>query len=108
MAMISDILAQCTGFEWDEGNSEKNWIRHKVSRVECEQVFFNHPLVFADDVEHSESERRYYTLGQTDRERRLFVVFAVRGCLIWVISARDMSREERSIYDEKSDSEERQ
>jgi uncharacterized protein len=103
-----DQLSQCTGFEWDEGNFEKNWIRHKVSHLECEQVFLNHPFVVADDAEHSEIERRYYTLGQTDRGRRLFVVFTVRGRLIRVISARDMSRAERSIYDEKSDSEERE
>ena len=39
----------CTGFEWDDGNSEKNWIRHRVSRGEAEQVFFHQPLVVADD-----------------------------------------------------------
>ena len=85
-------LFACTGFEWDEGNFEKNWVRHKVSPFECEQIFFNQPLVVADDAKHSESERRSYALGQTDKGRRLFVVFAVRERLIRVISARDMSR----------------
>ena len=40
-----DQLSQCTGFEWHEGNFEKNWIRQNVSRLECEQVFLNHALV---------------------------------------------------------------
>jgi len=40
-----DQLSQCQGFQWDEGNSEKNWITHKVARGEAEQVFFNRPLV---------------------------------------------------------------
>lgn len=98
-------LSTCTGFEWDEGNSEKNWIKHKVTRSECEQIFFNRPLVVADDGKHSLDEVRYYALSQTDKRRRLFLVFTIRGSLIRVISARDMNRAEKGIYDEKEDSE---
>lgn len=92
-------LLECTGFQWDEGNAEKNWLRHKVSRVECEEVFFNEPLLVASDVKHSDNELRLYALGQTDEARLLFVVFAVREKLIRVISARDMSRRERKEYE---------
>jgi uncharacterized DUF497 family protein len=52
----------------------------------------------ADDVKHSETERRYFVLGQTDDNRALFVAFTLRGDLIRVISARDMSRRERKVY----------
>ena len=38
MSKLLDILASCTGFEWDAGNAEKNWEQHRVSRGECEQV----------------------------------------------------------------------
>jgi uncharacterized DUF497 family protein len=41
---------------------------------------------------------RFYALGRTDGERRLFVVFTLRGTRIRVISARDMSRKERDEY----------
>ena len=98
-------LSTLNGFEWDEGNSEKNWAKHRVARSECEEVFFNRPLVVAEDQEHSQDEARYYALGQSDRERKLFVVFTIRGALIRVISARDMNRTERRIYNEKEDSE---
>jgi uncharacterized protein len=98
-------LSMLSGFEWDEGNSEKNWTTHRVSRSECEEVFLNRPLVVAEDEKHSQEELRYYAVGQSDRERKLFVVFTMRGSLIRVISARDMSRTERRIYDEKEDSE---
>ena len=37
--------------------------------------------------------------------RRLFVVFTVRGSLLRVISARNMSRRERGIYEEESNPE---
>ena len=106
--MESDRLSECSGFEWDEGNSDKNWIKHRVSRSECEQVFFNLPLVITDDPKSSQAENRYYALGQTDNGRGLFVVFTIRTDTIRVISARDMNRRERRIYDEEENSEIRQ
>jgi len=103
-----DQLSACTGFQWDEGNSEKNWAKHRVARSECEQVFFNLPFVVADDQKHSLDEPRYYALGQTDRGRKLFVVFTIRSNFIRVISTRDMNRNEKRVYDEKEDSEVRE
>jgi uncharacterized DUF497 family protein len=91
-------LPEFTGFEWDEGNVKKNWESHAVTPQEAEQVFFNRPLIVADDPKHSQTERRYYVLGQTDEDRPLFVAFTTRGSLIRVISARNMSRRERKVY----------
>jgi hypothetical protein len=93
-----DWLATATGFDWDEGNATKNWAGHAVSQVECEEVFFNSPLLALPDPRHSASELRYYVLGQTTAGRRLFLVFTPRGTLIRIISARDMSRRERRVY----------
>ena len=94
-----ELLVSCTGFDWDEGNLLKNWEKHEVSGSECEQVFFNRPLVAEPDAKHSTGEWRYYVLGQTDSGRRLFLVFTVRDNLIRVISAREMSRRERREYE---------
>ncbi|MGO8944834.1 MAG: BrnT family toxin [Syntrophobacteraceae bacterium] len=102
--MDLEQLSESSGFEWDEGNSEKNWAKHRVTRFECEQIFFNLPFVVADDQKHSHGEPRCYALGQTDRGRKLFVVFTMRDSLIRVISARNMNRAERRIYDEKENS----
>ena len=93
-----DRLRGCTGFEWDDGNSGKNWDKHRVSDGECEQVFFNQPLVALPDPQHSFSEDRILVLGKTDAGRRLFVVCTVRGELIRVISAREMTKREREAY----------
>lgn len=92
------ILSQCEGFEWDDGNINKNWLKHNVSPAECEQMFFNRPLIIQDDTEHSEVEKRFYALGRTDSKRTLFIAFMVRNKRIRVISARDMSRKEREVY----------
>ncbi len=91
-------MAECEGFQWGAANAGKIWERHQVAPTECEEVFFNHPLVVGEDEEHSAAERRLYALGQTDAARLLFVVFMIRGRLIRVISARDMSRKERKVY----------
>ncbi len=95
--MINKIL-KCAGFQWDDGNSEKNWISHQVRKSQCEQVFFNQPLIVGNDEKHSAVENRYYVLGQTDESRRLFIVCTIRGELIRVISARDMRKKEREVY----------
>ena len=66
-----------TGFEWDDGNRDKNWAKHRVSNSECEEVFFNLPLMLQPEEAHSQSEARYYVLGQTNTDRRLFIVFTI-------------------------------
>ena len=100
--MTKNPLLECEGFQWDDGNSDKNWIRHGVSRGESEEVFFNRPLIVRkDEVHTTEDEIRYYCLGRTDYYRHLFVVFTVREKLIRVISARDMTRKEKRKYDEE-------
>jgi uncharacterized DUF497 family protein len=92
-------LAACTGFDWDAGNSDKNWERHRVSPGECEQVFFQRPIRIAPDPAHSQGEARYAALGQTAAGRCLTIVFTIRDGLIRVISARAMSRRERRMYE---------
>lgn len=101
--MIYDILEECIGFEWDTGNFTKNQDKHKVSQAECEQVFFNLPILIMDDEKHSKNESRFYVLGQTDFERKIFLVFTIRKQYIRVISARDMNRKERAIYGHKKE-----
>ncbi|HMB99673.1 MAG TPA: BrnT family toxin [Flavobacteriaceae bacterium] len=98
---MNEILDNCSGFQWDKGNSEKNWKKHNVTQNECEQVFFNIPLMISDDMEHSDKEKRWFLLGQTDSSRLLFLVFTIRKNLIRVISARDMNKKEKDVYYEQ-------
>lgn len=93
------IVTKCTGFDWDKGNLLKNYEKHGVSAPECEQIFFNKPLITGSDEKHSRQEVRFFALAQTDTGRLLFVVFAIRNELIRVISARDVNRKERKVYE---------
>ena len=91
-------LAECEGFQWDAGNSAKIWDRHQVMPTECEELFFNRPLVVGSDEQHSTGEERFYALGQTDGGRLIFAVLTICDRRIRVLSARDMSRKERRIF----------
>jgi len=95
-------FTQITGFDWDDGNRRKN-DKHGVTAAEAEQVFFNDPLLVLTDSVHSRSEPRYHALGKTDSGRRLHITFTLRldNSKIRVISARDMHRKERGIYEQE-------
>ena len=99
--MIKDAIYNCEGFEWDEGNSDKNWYLHQVTDGECEQIFFNLPLIVATDTKHSQQDQRIFALGRTDADRWLFIAFVIREKQIRVISARDMNDREAKKYDER-------
>jgi uncharacterized protein len=88
------------GFEWDQRNARKN-DKHDVSQSEAEQVFFDARLFVAPDPNHSTDEPRYHALGTTFDARPLHITFTLRDSTtrIRVISARDMHRKERQIYD---------
>ena len=91
-------LDNIAGFEWDAGNIDKNWVKHGVCNAECEEFFFNTPLLIRPDSSHSQEEARNAALGRTDATRPLFVVFLIRNNFIRVISARDMTDKELEVY----------
>ena len=94
-------LERITGFDWDDGNARKN-DKHGVGQAQAEEIFFNQPLLMLDDLLHREQEARYHALGKTLDGRLLHLTFTLRGggTLIRVISARDMHRNERSVYEQ--------
>ena len=95
------ILPRPVSFEWDEGNSEKNLLKHKVTSQEAEEPFDNKPNYLVEDEKHSLKEERYLLWGVTDRGRKLSVIFTLREDKVRIISARDMNKKERRVYGEK-------
>ena len=91
-------FSNIVGFDWDRGNKEKNWEKHQVDFKECEEVFFNRPLIVGKDKAHSTYEKRYYALGRSDEGRLLFLAFTIRNNKIRVISAREQTNKERQKY----------
>jgi len=97
-------LSQIAGFDWDEGNNLKSADKHSVSQIEAEQVFADSRLLIVDDVKHSHDEVRYHALGRTIDNRLLHVTFTLRAgeTKVRVISARDMNRKERGLYEREA------
>lgn len=95
-------LSNIEGFEWDEGNLNKNRLKHGVDTVECEEIFYNEPRVITFDESHSQKEERYAMLGKTIDGKKLTVIFTLRNNKIRIISARAQSKKERVIYEEES------
>ena len=91
-----------TKFDWDKGNINKNWEKHKVKDQECEEVFFDIKKKLFKDTVHSVKEKRYILLGQTKLKRLLFIVFAIRKNKIRIISARDINKKEKYLYEKNS------
>jgi len=96
-------LARVVGFDWDAGNARKNQ-QHGVTQVEVEDLFFDPRLLLVPDPRHSDAEPRFHALGETSVGRKLHVTFTLRseGTRIRVISARDMHRKERAVYEGQS------
>ena len=90
-----------SGFDWDEGNATKSWLKHNISMSQCEEVFTNEPLFVEPDIKHSELEQRMIAFGRTDKGTKLAIAFTLRGDKIRPISARKMSRKERNEYEKK-------
>jgi uncharacterized protein len=88
------------GFEWDEGNSYKSWLKHGVSNAEAEQVYSNRPFYVYPDVLHSASEERKLIIGKTNADKAVFISFTHRNRRVRVISSRWMGRRERKRFNE--------
>jgi hypothetical protein len=97
-------LAAIVGFDWDGGSARKN-DKHGVAMPEAEEVFFNRPLLMLVDERHSRVEPRFHVMGRTHAGRRQHLTITLRGggSLIRVISARDMQRKERDVYERQAE-----
>ena len=96
------ILPKPITFEWDKGNSDKNWIKHKIADKEREEPFFDQQKKIIEDVRHSENEQRFLLFGQTKLSRLVVIVFTIRHNRVRVISARNINKKEKTIYEKAS------
>ena len=86
------------------GKVKPEGIALTAMELPVEEIFFRTPLLLVEDEKHSGHEQRHFALGKTNANRLLCIVFTMRGTEIRVISARNMSRKERSYYEETSES----
>ena len=87
-------------FEWDGGKNAANFQKHGVWFEEAVTIFGDPLSDTFDDPDHSEEEGRFLTLGTSSRGRLLIVSHTDRGERVRIISAREMTRQERNYYEE--------
>ena len=87
-------------FEWDEEKAEANLAKHGVSFDEAKTVFDDRLYVDFYDPDHSFDGHRYIIIGESQQRRLLFVSYTERDDAIRLISAREVTRSEREIYEE--------
>ncbi len=87
-------------FEWDPAKAAENLRKHGVGFAEAATVFGDWLAINMPDPDHSKGEQRYVLLGLSDRQRLLVVAYAERPPRTRIISARPVTRRERSEYEE--------
>lgn len=88
-------------FHWDNGNSTKSLQKHKISSESAEQVFLNKDFLIPLGIQVAPrtNEPRFGALGTDFSGRKLSLCFTIREGKIRIISARPMSKSERTNYE---------
>jgi len=87
-------------FEWDEAKDCENQAKHGVSFELAQYAFADSNRVIAEDLKHSNTEKRYYCFGQVG-EGILTVRFTFRGDVIRIIGT-GYWRRGKKIYEEEN------
>lgn len=88
-------------FTWDPAKAEWNLRKHGISFDEARTVFGDPLNADMSDPDHSENELRFVTIGKSEKNQLLVVVYAEpEPDWIHIISARRTTPSERRKYEE--------
>lgn len=87
-------------YEWYPGKARAYVRKHGVSFEEAATVFLDPLAMTYPDPDHSETEDREITIGQSRRRRVVFVSHCQRIGRTRIIGARKATRKERVQYEE--------
>jgi len=89
-------------FEWDERKNLDNQKKHHVSFYEAQYAFLDPNRIIAEDLKHSQNEKRYYCFGLDEEESGILTVrFTYRSGRIRIIGA-GYWRKGKKIYEQKN------
>jgi uncharacterized DUF497 family protein len=87
-------------FEWDPDKARGNEQKHGVTFSEASEVFDDDHSSSVQDPDHSVEEERYLIFGMSKQGKYLVVSYTERGERIRLISARQMTSQERRAYEQ--------
>ena len=86
-------------FIWGEKKAAANSKKHGVSFEEAGTVFLDVLSITGADPDHSQSEQRWLTFGVSTQSRFLVVAHADEEEIVRIISARQGTKPERTLYE---------
>jgi len=86
------------GYEWDPNKAIANIEKHGIDFADAVTVFDDLNAVTIGDPDHE--EQRFITIAMDAFGRILVVVYAWRGDIIRLISARKATKNERKQYED--------
>ncbi len=90
------LIDQVEDFDWLPWIEEKIIVKHGVQPYEVEECFFD-----PNYKTRRTKNDTYQLFSRSESGRYLFIIFAWRGRVVRIISARNMTNEERLIYRRK-------
>ena len=87
-------------FEWDSKKDEQNQRKHGISFALAQLAFLDSDRVILEDLEHSETEKRFYCLGRIS-DGIMTVRFTYRKNTIRIIGA-GYWRKGKKIYESEN------
>ena len=87
-------------FDWDPNKDRENQRKHRVSFADAQYAFADPRRVIAEDLGHSDTEKRYYCFGKVG-DGVLTVRFTFRNDVIRIIGA-GYWRKGREIYEREN------
>ena len=89
-------------FEWNEAKNLENQRKHGVSFFEAQHAFLDSSRIIAEDIEHSQKEKRYYCFGLNEQGTGILTVrFTYRSGCIRIIGA-GYWRKGKKIYEQNN------
>ncbi len=91
-------------FTWDPTKAASNITKHGISFPQATAVFADRLALTVFDVEHSEFEERWFTLGLSSSGKLIAVshthtATSAASARVRTISAREATRQERKQYE---------
>ena len=87
-------------FEWDDAKNIENQKKHGLSFDKAQHVFFDQHRVTAEDLEHSQFEKRFYCFGLDAQGHGIITVrFTYRSNRIRIFGA-GYWRKGKQIYEQ--------
>jgi len=89
-------------FEWNEAKNLENQCKHGVSFFEAQHAFLDADRIIAEDIEHSQKEKRYYCFGLNEQGNGILTVrFTYRSGCIRIIGA-GYWRKGKKVYEQNN------